>query len=150
MWTVLLHKLLHWSSPHPMTASHSVDAAAPAAPCHLSSAEGVVWSTTWVGHAAIFSLEGEKPINLLPGKTDIAELLLASRMQKTSISLRLIRAGNTCHFLSQLQLTCCISALIPSSLTLPKSRFKWKQYSLILFFSFKNTNLFVFIAREAQ
>lgn len=71
-----------------------------------------------------FSVWKEKPVNLLPGKTDIAELLLASRMQKTSISLQLIGAGNTCHFLSQLQLTCCISALITSSPTLTKSRFK--------------------------
>ena len=61
-----------------------------------------------------FSVWKEKPVNLLPGKTDIAELSSASRTQKTSISLQLIRVGNTCHFLSQLQLTCCISTLIDS------------------------------------
>lgn len=97
-----------------------------------------------------FSVWKEKPANLLPGKTDIAELLLASRMQKTSISLQLIRAGNTCHFLSQLQLTCCISALIPGSPTLPKSRFKWNSTTWYYFSQFqKHEPIHVFIAKEA-
>lgn len=50
---------LHLSSPHPMTATLSVHVAAPAAPCHLCPAEVVLWSATWVGLAAIFSLEGK-------------------------------------------------------------------------------------------
>lgn len=50
---------LHLSSPHPATATLSVHVAAPAAPCHLCPAKVVLWTTTWVGHAAIFSLEGK-------------------------------------------------------------------------------------------
>lgn len=42
-----------------MTATLSVRVAAPAAPCHLCPAEVVLWSATWLGHAAIFSLEGK-------------------------------------------------------------------------------------------
>lgn len=42
-----------------MSATLSIHVAAPAAPCYLCPAEGVLWSTTWVGHAAIFSLEGK-------------------------------------------------------------------------------------------
>ena len=42
-----------------MNATLSTHVAAPAAPCYLCPAEGVLWSTTWVGHAAIFSLEGK-------------------------------------------------------------------------------------------
>lgn len=53
------NKPLHLSSPPPMTATLSVHVVAPAAPCHLCPAAVVLWSTTWVGHAAIFSLEGK-------------------------------------------------------------------------------------------
>lgn len=42
-----------------MTATHSVHVAAPAVPCHLCPAEALLWSATWVGLTAIFSLEGK-------------------------------------------------------------------------------------------
>lgn len=88
------------------------------------------------GHAAIFSLQG-RACRSASWKTDVADLSSASRMQKTSISVPLLRGGNTCHFLSQLQLTCCISALIDSEPpNTAKSRFKRNSITWYYFSQF--------------
>lgn len=47
------------SCPHPSTATFSICAMAPAAPATSAQLRWFLWSATWVGHAAILSLEGE-------------------------------------------------------------------------------------------
>lgn len=97
-------------------------------------------------HAAIFSLQG-RACRSASWKTDAADLSLASRMQKTSMSAPpLLRGGNTCHFLSQLQLACCISALIdPEPPNTANQGLNETVEPDIIFHSFRNTDLFVFL-----